>query len=470
MTSEVIYQPTDLVLAKVKGFPAWPALIIPVEIIPDNVLKDKFKGPHGSKAKQIDQDKVDENEDDSLENDEDEVSEEIDDNNSDKFIIYSDMLKFRKNDVIKSHYCVKFLCDDSYIWVKPSDIQPLSVEECKGWLKTANKKKVNKKLIPAYEMASKGSNGIDIWDFVEYGSYGKPDEEEYVEDDYEDEETNTKTRKRSSRKAEAPTRTSARQSEKRKREEEKMPKRSTRATRSKRTKVKELADDQLSEIEAEEEENSFIEEEKITTQKTTSRKGKAKSKGKPSTKATKSITTIPKIEKYQYEDDVDWNVVGLGPQDLSLKSHTNRLVNKLAQKKNQETHSETKLDIMDKLTGVNKLIVDLLIPDPNNLDKGSSDIKEDYEVVLDELELALQYNGSNDEFITIFQSNSELLINFRIMINLKYSLLKEWNILDGFQSLFSEIYQSELIPDESKWSIKAIEEPEKNSNEEKQSE
>ena len=34
-----IYQPTDVVLAKVKGFPAWPAMVIPKELIPENVWK-----------------------------------------------------------------------------------------------------------------------------------------------------------------------------------------------------------------------------------------------------------------------------------------------------------------------------------------------------------------------------------------------------------------------------------------------
>lgn len=66
------------------------------------------------------------------------------------------------------------------------DMKILTSEDCRKWL--SGKQRKNKKLIPAYEMAMRGKNGIDIWEFVEYGSYGKPDEEEYVEEEEEENE------------------------------------------------------------------------------------------------------------------------------------------------------------------------------------------------------------------------------------------------------------------------------------------
>lgn len=179
-----IYQPTDVVLAKVKGFPAWPAMVIPKELIPENVWKIRSR---------ISVDKAETKEDQDSTPDE-EFGSDYDPND---YIIYSKVLKFKKNKEQPSLYCVKFMCDDSYIWVKQSDMQPLSVEECQKWL--ASKTKKNKKLIPAYEMAMKGSSGIDVWEFVEYGSMGKPDEDEYIEDDFEEPATTRRSRSKNAK-------------------------------------------------------------------------------------------------------------------------------------------------------------------------------------------------------------------------------------------------------------------------------
>ena len=206
--SDVIFQPTDIVLAKVKGFSAWPAMIIPNELIPDNILKNKPMSVHKGKStrdKELGVD-IDAEIEGPEQSDEEEV-ETFDDSevNPEKFIIYTPVLKFRKNDALKPAYCVKFFCDDSYIWVKPTDMKVLTNEECCQWL--SGKQRKNKKLIPAYEMALRGKDGIDIWEFVEYGSYGKPDEEEYVEEEEEVEERKKKTTR--------PTRSSSRQRQKR---------------------------------------------------------------------------------------------------------------------------------------------------------------------------------------------------------------------------------------------------------------
>lgn len=446
--SKHIYQPTDLVLAKVKGFAAWPAMILPNEIIPDHVLKNRVKATRStgrargrrSAASEVEQEVVE------VDNDIDDLS--ANDNDPDNFIVYSNILKFRKNSELKQNYCVKFLCDDSYIWVKPSDIQLLPIKECKDWLKNANKNRVSKKLIPAYEMASRGPEGIDVWEFVEYGSEGKPDEEEYVEEEQEEQVSNeedeeykgdigSKIRRRPSRTVKKPTRTSTRQTEKRKRDAEKPSKRSTRSKKSKIEPKEEKIDDER-----------FDKVIETNSRKSTSKVGKNKITAKINSK----IKT-PTIEKYNYEDDEDWNIIGLGPQDLNIQKHANKLVNKLVQKKSQERHNETRLDIIDKIAGINRLLIDLIIPDPENVSKGCSNVKVDYEVIIDELDIALQYNGNNDEYITLFQSNNELLINFRLLINLRHEQLSNWKILDNFQNLFRGIFRSEIVPDGGEWSL-----------------
>lgn len=169
-------------------------MIIPNELIPDNILKTKPVSVHKGKSgsdKKANEDIDADMESEARDREQSEEEEDIEDfgeseANPEKFIIYTPVLKFRKNDTLKSTYCVKFFCDDSYIWVKPMDMKILTSEDCRKWL--SGKQRKNKKLIPAYEMAMRGKNGIDIWEFVEYGSYGKPDEEEYVEEEEEENE------------------------------------------------------------------------------------------------------------------------------------------------------------------------------------------------------------------------------------------------------------------------------------------
>ena len=136
--SEYVYQPTQIVLAKVKGYSPWPSMIIPEEIIPANVMKSEYMTRSDS--------------------------EETDTKDSENFIIYSDVLSFKKFTTSQDIYCVKFFCDDSYRWVKHHDLSVLSIDDCRDWLDADVRK--NKKLIPAYEMALNGlvtENGVDVW-------------------------------------------------------------------------------------------------------------------------------------------------------------------------------------------------------------------------------------------------------------------------------------------------------------------
>lgn len=419
------YQPTDVVLAKVKGYPAWPALIVPIELIPEHVLRNRSKS-HNSHGKNATAEAFGNGQDDQPQSDEEEDPE--------KYIIYSSILKFRKFDESNSLYCVKFFCDDSYIWVKNSDLKLLSTEECDEWLNSSKKK--NKKLIPAYTMAQKGSKGIDVWEFIEYGSSGKPGEDEYIEEedeeeildsnsslDYEDEEEGH------SKKRPTPKRTSQRQSQKRKTEAQVNAKKNARNTRSRKP------------LEAEKPE-SYEEEEPVEPRSKklrASAPAQSKAKGRSKGKSKAIVNTKPVIEMYHYEDDEDWSIVGLGPQDLSAQHNVSPLVNRLSQKKNFDRHSELKLDLLDRLLGINKLLIDLLIPQQKKKVDASRD---DYEIILDELELALNVKGARDEFITVFQSNAELLTNLRFLFDIRRDELERWELWDQFQKVFISIYDS----------------------------
>lgn len=449
-----IYQPTDIILAKVKGYPAWPAMIVPNELIPEHVLRNRSRNQaKTTNGKAAHNDSGSNEEKHESVNDQLDEAETFDDADSDKYITYSNILKFRKFDDLKSQYCVKFFCDDSYIWLKPLDMKPLTAQQCTEWLSSSKKK--NKRLIPAYEMASKGSGGIDVWEFIEYGSAGKPDEEEYVqeyeEDDeeeeppkssteeYEDEEE-TGTRKRSRGKTE---RSSVRQRQKRQRETQSV--RASRATRSRKAK------NTHEEPEASEEEAEISAEEGVVVPKTkrAKRNAKVEPKSKSKNKAKAPTKRAPITPKYHYEDDMDWSIVGLGPQDLSIDKNVSSLVNKLSLKRNLDRHSELKSDLMERLMGVNKLLLELLIPQT----KGTkAPLKDDYEAVVDELDVALSVKGAHDEFITVFQSSNELLLNFRILFNLRRSELQDWDLWDQFQGIFSSIYEYKFIPDTNLWS------------------
>ncbi|QLL34220.1 hypothetical protein HG536_0G00770 [Torulaspora globosa] len=403
-----IYQPTDVVLAKVKGYPAWPAMVVPTELIPQHILRLR----HQQSAKQ--KPAADE------EIRDDEQADEQEDENPVNYIFYSNILKFRKFDSPCQQYCVKFFCDDSYIWVKPADLKPLTIEDCQKWLA----KPRNKKLIPAYEMASRGSEGIDVWEFIEYGSAGKPEEEAY-EEPYEDEEditgeeSSVEYEDESSGERQRPSRTSARQ--KKNRESKSTPNR--RSIRS-RKRADEREDEDLDS------------DEEILEPK--AKRAKIKSK------ANKKRLVV----KYKFEDDEDWTLVGRGPQDLSVQDKVSPFVNKLSQKRNMEWHLETKLELVDRVNGVNKLLLDILT---SNEERDTANLREDCEIVLDELNVALSTKGANDEFATVFQSSAELLSYFRLLFNMKSNDLKDWRLWDQFQHCFALIYGHEFIPDNEQW-------------------
>ncbi|QLQ80138.1 hypothetical protein HG537_0D01390 [Torulaspora globosa] len=403
-----IYQPTDIVLAKVKGYPAWPAMVVPTELIPQHILR--LRHQQLPKRKPTDDEEVRD----------DEQVDEQDDEDPNNYIIYSSILKFRKFDSPCQQYCVKFFCDDSYIWVKPSDLRPLTIDDCQKWLSKSR----NKRLIPAYKMASKGTEGIDVWEFIEYGSAGKPEGEEYQEAynvgegviaeessvEYEDESIGERQR---------PSRTSARQ----KKDREGKNTRNKREIRSRRH-IDEMEDFMLDS------------DEEILEPK--AKRAKIKS----------SANKKRLIVKYKFEDDEDWTLIGRGPQDLSVLDKVSPFVNKLSQKRNMEWHLETKLELVDRVNGVNKLLLDILT---SNTERNSRSLRDDCEAALDELNVALSTKGAQDEFATVFQSSTELLSYFRLLFNMKSNELKDWSLWDQFQHCFAMIYGHEFIPDNEQW-------------------
>ncbi|ODV65630.1 Tudor/PWWP/MBT [Hyphopichia burtonii NRRL Y-1933] len=121
--------PTSIVLAKVKGYPAWPAMVLDEGILPENVLKSK------TKSKNI---------------------------------------------------AVRFFSDDTYIWIKLGDLKPLSKEQIDESLSKMVAKGIKTKkeglLKEAYELCQ---NPPDMAEFVRWGSKGPP---EYIEEEPEPEE------------------------------------------------------------------------------------------------------------------------------------------------------------------------------------------------------------------------------------------------------------------------------------------
>lgn len=131
------YKPTDIVLAKVKGYPQWPAMVLDESILPDYVLKKKPKTMKIPPKKK---------------------------NSPPAYVIP-----------------VRFFSDDTYIWIKSNEILLLTTEMIDDFLNKPKRRKDNL-LESAYKLAR---NPLDIESFVKYGSSGKPlPEVEYESEAY----------------------------------------------------------------------------------------------------------------------------------------------------------------------------------------------------------------------------------------------------------------------------------------------
>lgn len=138
-----MFAPKSIVLAKVKGYPQWPAMVLEESLLPEFFLTKKPK--------------------------------------------------LVKNSA--SIYPVRFFSDDTYIWIKESDIKPLNEEMIKSHLETPKRRK-DKLLELAYELAL---NPLDMEAFVKYGSKGEPEEEEEEDEDEEEEDEQPQKKQKSSK-------------------------------------------------------------------------------------------------------------------------------------------------------------------------------------------------------------------------------------------------------------------------------
>lgn len=378
-------------------------MVIPFEIVPQQVLsKNRSKLPEDS------------------DNDSDEA----------EFVEYSPMLSFKKFKRELTNYCVKFFHDDSYIWLSPKNLNALPLAQIEAFLSKVNSK-TSKKLVRAYEMAKQGvTSGIDVWEFVEYGSSGKPDDDDYTEgegeDDYAEDDEGSSKRK--------PTRSSARTKAKKAKP---APRRATRSN----TKVAQSAKTGSSGGSGSgsgSEDASSLDEDEEEERKPVASKPRAKA----AKRAPKPLEK-PKQTVYRYEDDDDWRIVGLGPQDLTLDSHPS-FASKLIVKRNLEVHNDLKLELKDRLAAVNRMLTEFI------LDK-SEDSDLIY-LIMDELKISISLKGSNDELWSVFFANSELLLNLRILLNLKRTDLKKLKVLDKLLDIYEEIYDNEFQFDTKPWS------------------
>lgn len=122
------FPPASIVLAKLKGYPPWPSMVIPESRAPEAVLKVK---PKESTLKKKKSKTPNEDEKDSL-------------------------------------VCVRFLQDDNYMWSLSGDLTPLSKEEIDKYVNSRRNK--NNAISKAYFMAQ---NPPDLEDYIAFGSSGK---------------------------------------------------------------------------------------------------------------------------------------------------------------------------------------------------------------------------------------------------------------------------------------------------------
>ena len=492
--SEDIFQPTDIVLAKVKGYPPWPAIIVPEEIIPQHILeiRPRQHTPTTTEASGSSSRRP-------------------------QYIRYSDELRFKKFETSQDHYCVKFFADDSYLWVKAGDLSVLGHRDTSKWLRSGGKKQ--RRLVPAYEMADKAlsqARRFDVVKFVELGS----GEDLFAEEEVSSPAGRKRTQKQKQKRradSEKPATESLREETNNKKRRTKDSsgnqkgegqiekqeetvnsasdlKGKTRLTRSRTSKKTNPESDHM--LDSQEDTGNTQPEltepvDEIITGTPKRRPGKtvssANSKSKPATKTKKvkpeskpKPKPKPVIERYNYEDDENWVVVGLGPQDPSIDKNVSSVVRKLSTKKNMDLHQEKKLDLVDRVTSINSRLFDLFRGMINENEEKSAErsevqqdltpSKESYELILDEFDSVLNVKGAKNEFVTVIRSNNELILNFRFLFNAKRHELENFGLWDAFLDIYESIYHYRFVPDKEVWDLNAdnVQDSERESKEEEE--
>lgn len=140
-----LYSPTSVVLAKVKGYPPWPAMVLDESLLPQNILDKRPKNVRQKSGR-----------------------------------------KGRGKEV--TVLPVRFFSDDTYIWIKDNELKPMTQQMIDAHL-SSDKKRKDKLLEKAYQLAK---NPPDMKEFVTWGSRGPPKNQkldpEYEEEDVEMEE------------------------------------------------------------------------------------------------------------------------------------------------------------------------------------------------------------------------------------------------------------------------------------------
>ncbi|KAG5361046.1 PWWP domain-containing protein 1 [Yarrowia sp. B02] len=147
------FPPGSVVLAKVKGFPAWPGMVVPENVLPSSVLDAKP----------------------------------------------------RKN---RQMWPVRFFIDTTHTWAYRNDLKPLGVDEAAKFLKSASRGRKDKSLHAAYKVASEPPS---LDDFVEqvYGDAEDEDEEDEEDEEEAEEKPPAKKRKTAAKPAAASATSSA---------------------------------------------------------------------------------------------------------------------------------------------------------------------------------------------------------------------------------------------------------------------
>lgn len=126
-------QPKTIVLAKVKGYRPWPAMVLDEEILPENIIKIKPKTVRLEKK----------------------TTEPV------------------------INVPVRFFSDDTYIWIKSCDLKLLKANEINTFLSKRSNQKKHDLLIDAYKLAQ---DPPDMIQFNLWGSAGEPDPLKFTED------------------------------------------------------------------------------------------------------------------------------------------------------------------------------------------------------------------------------------------------------------------------------------------------
>ena len=153
------YPPTSIVLAKVKGYPAWPAMVLDESLLPEHISNKKPKSKTNHPTTTI--------------------------GTTIGTTPISSPSKKKPSIIVP----VRFFSDDTYIWININDLKPLTKQMIQDYFSTSSKKRrIDNLLQTAYELAN---DPPEMELFIEYGSKGAPPPPMEEENEEEEEEKTT---------------------------------------------------------------------------------------------------------------------------------------------------------------------------------------------------------------------------------------------------------------------------------------